>query len=54
MAGDPRAQIPSIPVITQLFGFSCDSTLTQCPDGSFPEGFLESADGNFLWHRRCG
>lgn len=40
------AQNPA-PAITQLFGFPCDSTLTQCPDGSFPQGFLESADGNF-------
>jgi len=40
------AQTPA-PAITQLFGFPCDSTLTQCPDGSFPEGFIESADGNF-------
>ena len=41
------AQIPSIPAITPLFGFSCDSTLTQCPDDRFPQGFLESADGTF-------
>jgi len=41
------AQTPAIPFITQLFGFPCDSTLTQCPDGSFPQGFIESADGNF-------
>jgi uncharacterized repeat protein (TIGR03803 family) len=40
------AQTPS-PAITQLFGFPCDSTLTACPDGSFPQGFIESADGNF-------
>src|SRR5580704_8162041 len=40
------AQTPA-PAITQLFGFPCDSTLTQCPDGSFPQGFIESADGNF-------
>jgi uncharacterized repeat protein (TIGR03803 family) len=30
-----------------LFGFPCDSTLTQCPDGNFLSGFFESADGNF-------
>lgn len=41
------AQTPSAPAITQLFGFPCDSTLTQCPDGSFPQGFIESADGDF-------
>jgi uncharacterized repeat protein (TIGR03803 family) len=40
------AQTPA-PAITKLFGFPCDSTLTQCPDGSFLSGFLESADGNF-------
>ena len=37
----------SNPAITQLFGFPCDSTLTQCPDGNFLSGFFESADGNF-------
>jgi len=41
------AQTPTAPKITQLFGFPCDSTLSQCPDGSFPQGFIESADGNF-------
>ena len=41
------AQTPSSPAIVQVFGFPCDSTLTQCPDGSFLAGFLESADGNF-------
>src|SRR5579864_4865163 len=40
------AQTPA-PAITQLFGFPCDSTLTQCPDGSFPQGLIEGADGNF-------
>jgi uncharacterized repeat protein (TIGR03803 family) len=40
------AQAPG-PAITQLFGFPCDSTLTACPDGSLPEGLIESADGNF-------
>lgn len=40
------AETPA-PAITQLFGFPCDSSLTQCPDGSFPQGFLESEDGNF-------
>ena len=40
------AQTPA-PAITQLLGFPCDSTLTQCPDGSFPQGFIESVDGNF-------
>jgi len=47
LAISAAAQTPSVPTITQLFGFPCDSTLTQCPDGSFPEGFIESADGNF-------
>jgi uncharacterized repeat protein (TIGR03803 family) len=37
----------SSPAIVQLFGFPCDSTLTACPDGSFPQGFIEGSDGNF-------
>jgi uncharacterized repeat protein (TIGR03803 family) len=41
------AQTPAAPTITPLFSFPCDSTLSQCPDGSFLAGFLESADGNF-------
>jgi uncharacterized repeat protein (TIGR03803 family) len=41
------AQTPAAPTIKQLFGFPYDSTLTLCPDGSFPQGFIESADGNF-------
>ena len=41
------AQTPATPTITPLFSFPCDSTMTQCPDGSFLSGFLESADGNF-------
>lgn len=40
------SQAPA-PTITQLFGFPCDATLTACPDGSFPQGLIESADGNF-------
>jgi len=38
---------PPAPAITQLVGFPCDATLTQCPDGSFLSGFIESPDGNF-------
>jgi uncharacterized repeat protein (TIGR03803 family) len=41
------AQTPGAPTITPLFSFPCDSTFSQCPDGSFLAGFLESADGNF-------
>jgi uncharacterized repeat protein (TIGR03803 family) len=40
------AQTPA-PAITQLFGFPCDATLTACPEGSFPNGLIEGADGNF-------
>ena len=46
LAGSAAAQNPS-PTITRLFSFPCDSTMSQCPDGSFLSGFLESADGNF-------
>src|SRR5271165_437558 len=40
------AQTPA-PAINQLVGFPCDATLTQCPNGSFLSGFIESPDGNF-------
>ena len=46
LAGSAAAQNSS-PTITRLFSFPCDSTMSQCPDGSFLSGFLESADGNF-------
>ena len=42
-----RTTAQTAPAITQLVGFPCDSTLTQCPDGSFLSGFIESPDGNF-------
>ena len=47
LAVSVAAQTPAAPTITPLFSFPCDSTLSQCPDGSFLAGFLESADGNF-------
>ena len=46
LATSAAAQNPS-PTITSLFSFPCDSTMSQCPDGSFLSGFVESADGNF-------
>lgn len=47
VAVSAAAQTPATPKITPLFSFPCDSTLSQCPDGSFLSGFLESTDGNF-------
>ena len=40
------AQTPAT-AINQLFGFPCDATLTACLEGSFPNGLIEGADGNF-------
>lgn len=47
LAISAAAQSPAAPAITPLFVFPCDSTMSQCPDGSFLSGFLESVDGNF-------
>ncbi|PYX55225.1 MAG: hypothetical protein DMG76_18800 [Acidobacteria bacterium] len=43
----PVVQAQSGPVIQQLFGFACDSSVKVCPDGEQPNTLLQSADGNF-------
>lgn len=42
-----RCRPTPAPAITQLFGFPCDARLTACPEGSFPNGLIEGADGTF-------
>lgn len=37
----------STPTITQLFGFACDSSGKNCPNGMSPNSLIQSTDGNF-------
>ena len=43
----PVVHAQSAPVIQQLFGFACDSSVKVCPNGEQPNTLLQSADGNF-------
>src|SRR5579863_10278868 len=42
------AAVGQTAVIHELFGFSCNTVTSVCPDGSAPEGLLvQASDGNF-------